>query len=121
MSGWDEKSDRVSVSRNAMKELLQIYLEKNTKDLDSAWYQKTYPDISRAIKSGTVKTAKEHYYKYGYFEDRLPGVRTIEPDKYLSLHADIQNTFGHLNKRERKTAVLKHVVEFGYKEGRKIQ
>ena len=121
LTGWDEKEDTVSISRHAMSELLSLYVSTNITDFDEDWYKRTYPDVSKAVKNGIVKSAKEHFFKYGFFEDRLPSIRKIDIEKYLRKNPDVNSKFGHLNKKERKLAVLKHIVDYGYSEGRQIQ
>ena len=45
---------------------------------DEAWYRKTYPDVDRALRSGLLNSARDHYVNYGRAEGRRPAQGTIE-------------------------------------------
>ena len=44
----------------------------NDETFDEAWYRKTYPDIDRALRSGAINSAHEHYLNFGRAEGRRP-------------------------------------------------
>lgn len=120
LSGWDEGSDTISISREGFKTLLASHLEATTQNFDSSWYLKQYPDIAKSIASGATESAKTHYIKYGYVEGRLPGFKNVNFDDYINRYPDISSRIGNVKGKKRVAAAMEHFVEYGYKEGRVV-
>jgi len=118
VKGFDEKSDKIELSREGFKLLLEGYVRSQSDDFDSSWYLKRYPDIAKSIADRVIPSAKEHYVKYGYVEGRLPGFKGADVEKYISMYPDIGNKLVSLGRSKRRDAAAQHFVEFGYKEGR---
>ncbi|ACL57697.1 hypothetical protein [Methylobacterium nodulans] len=78
----------VLIKSEVLDEILAIAL--NSVKVDEQWYLERYQDVKAAIAAGSVKTAKQHFVKYGYFEGRLP--RPIEVDEvfYLREYPDVR-------------------------------
>jgi hypothetical protein len=43
-----------------------------SENFDPDWYVEAYRDVARAVQSGELNSAEEHYFKYGRFELRAP-------------------------------------------------
>lgn len=83
-------------------------------DVNEEWYAKTYEDIGKAIREGTVKSAKRHFVDDGYFEGRLPfGVR-VDEKWYLQQYPDVAESV----RRGIVASGQVHFDEDGYREGR---
>ena len=63
-------SDYVAVDEFFFSELLRPLIDRIV--LDEQWYLKKYPDVKMAIAKKLVKSAKDHFVRFGYFEHRLP-------------------------------------------------
>lgn len=120
LSGWDEKSETVSMSREGFKTLLALYLKEAAENFDSSWYLKQYPDIAKGISSGSIPSAKAHYLNHGYVEGRLPGFKNVNFSNYIERYPDISARLGQIKGKKRDIAAMEHFVEFGYKEGRVV-
>ena len=83
-------------------------------EVDEDWYRSEYEDIARAINSGSVPSAKQHFLDDGYFEGRLPFRITVDERWYLQQYPDVAESV-------RKGVVSsgqQHFNEDGYREGR---
>lgn len=83
-------------------------------NVDEIWYRISYPDIDKAIRAGTIESAREHFIRDGYFEGRLPFAMTVDENWYLSTYEDIRSAVADgifLSAEE-------HFVSHGYEEGR---
>jgi hypothetical protein len=56
---------------------------------DEAWYLSKYPDVKEAVKRGTVKSGREHYLLFGYFEHRMPTAIVVNEKWYLDAYKDV--------------------------------
>lgn len=120
ISGWDEGESSISISREGFRELLASHVEMKTKDFDSSWYLKQYPDIAKSVMAGNIASAKTHYIQYGYVEGRLPGLKNADVEGYIARYPDISTRLGQLKGKKRTAAAMEHFVKFGYREGRVI-
>lgn len=82
--------------------------------VDEQWYRKTYPDIDDAIKTGILRTAKQHFVRYGYYEHRLPYQIDVDEAWYLKNYPDIEQAI----RREQFHSGQDHFEKNGYAEGR---
>lgn len=83
-------------------------------NVDEAWYIHAYPDVREAIQKGIVPDAKSHYYRFGYFEHRMPYHIAVDEPWYQAQYPDV-----------RAAIVDRHFVSGqahfdlqGYREGR---
>ena len=53
-------------------------------EVDETWYRDTYLDVHQAIVAGTMPSARHHFIKDGYFEDRFPRAIKVDEKWYLS-------------------------------------
>src|SRR5262249_46854246 len=103
---------RVSLSYDDFIKLLRMMISGT--ELNEDWYLAEHEDIARAVASGTVASAKQHFVDDGYFEGRLPFPMTVDERWYLEQYPDVAESV-------RKGAVgsaQQHFIEDGYREGR---
>ena len=105
-------SDYVAVDEFFFNELLRPLV--NRIHLDEQWYLKKYPDVKLAIAKKVVKSAKDHFVRFGYFEHRLPYYIEVQEDWYLEQYPDIKSGIGQ---REFKSG-QEHFEASGFREGR---
>ncbi|HQT66775.1 MAG: hypothetical protein B7Z78_05105 [Rhodospirillales bacterium 20-60-12] len=83
-------------------------------EVDENWYISQNPDVERAIREGLFTSAKQHYVKSGYFEDRMPHDIKVNEDWYLKTYPDVANAI--------QLGVLvsgaQHFARDGFREGR---
>ena len=102
----------VKVSEAHLKKLLASVL--NHVSVDETWYVRRYPDVGEAIARGDVASAKDHYRKAGYFEDRFPRPISVDVDWYLNKYPDVRKavTEGAV------ASAQEHFERHGFREGR---
>src|SRR5262245_18648655 len=102
----------IEVSQTVLNEILQQLLVRV--EVNEDWYIKRYPDVGEAISPGLFKSAKEHFTRSGYFEDRLPSFIAVKEAWYMEKYPDVATAI--------KDGVLanaqQHFELYGYKEGR---
>jgi hypothetical protein len=77
----------VELLETKLIELLRILVAKV--DVDEKWYLANYADVASAIKSGELKSAREHYIRSGFFENRLPARIEVDEDWYTDEYPDV--------------------------------
>lgn len=82
--------------------------------VDENWYLAKNPDVVAAIRSGQIRSARQHWVEFGYFEGRLPGTLAVDPDWYLGRYPDVASAVAE----GASQSPLSHFLEFGYQEGR---
>jgi hypothetical protein len=55
-------------------------------DFDENFYRMAYPDVDAAILQGRIRSARDHYRKFGRFEGRFP---KFNEASYLSKNPDV--------------------------------
>jgi hypothetical protein len=102
----------VEVLEHELHELIRVVL-KNI-DVDEKWYCETYVDVRDAIQNNQVSSAKEHYVKVGYFENRLPHPVVVDAVWYMQQNPDVAEgiRLGNIESAEQ------HFYRYGFKEGR---
>ncbi len=103
---------RVNVSYEDFISLLKTMLAGI--EVDEEWYLKTYEDIARAVREGTVKSAKQHFIDDGYFEGRMPFPIKVDETWYLRENPDVAESV----RRGIIESGQTHFQEDGYREGR---
>lgn len=102
----------VELPETKLMELLRLVLARV--EVDEAWYLASYADVAAAVKSGELASAREHYIRAGYFENRLP--RQIEVDEgwYRAEYPDVQAAIraGAFSNGQQ------HFESSGFREGR---
>lgn len=110
LSKTDDAKAPVSVPRHLFRDLLTAALD--TVPVDEEWYKEKYPDFYAQLLHGHFENAKEHYIRYGFFEDRIPHPIKIDPEFYTREYPDIQRLAGDV------AALQDHFESYGFKEGR---
>ena len=82
--------------------------------VDEEWYKMRYEDIAKAIKSGDIKSAREHFVEHGYIEGRLPGPVAVDETWYLEQYPDVADAV----RRGVDVSAQAHFDRDGYREGR---
>ena len=82
--------------------------------VDSHWYENEYPDAKKAISSGAVSSAEDHFLKTGYFEGCWPYRIEVDEAWYLKIYPNLKNALesGVIRSAEH------HFRGWGYREGR---
>lgn len=82
--------------------------------VDEDWYLAGNSDVVTAIRSGQIRSARQHWIEFGYFEGRLPSQLAVDPDWYLNRYPDVAQALaaGAIESPH------SHYLEFGYQEGR---
>ena len=111
--GWAEGHKTLTLDRDGLVTILTEMLQASA--FDEEWYLEQYPDVARAVESGEISSAREHYILFGYFEGRLPGLNGFDAEAYCSIYPDLEYIL--LGPKPEVTAQT-HFVEYGYHEGR---
>ena len=82
--------------------------------IDEVWYRTTYPDVDQAIRTGTYRSARQHFVEHGYFEGRRPFDLEIDEAFYIRTYPDIEESV----KKGLVASALDHFIRNGYDEGR---
>jgi hypothetical protein len=82
--------------------------------VDEVWYKNKYQDVSDALEQGTLRSARQHYIEFGFYEHRMP--YEIVPDEqwYLDNYPDVRAAV----RREDYSSAQEHFDLVGYAEGR---
>jgi len=100
------------LSEGAFKRLLGSVLDQVK--VDEAWYARFYPDVGEAIGRGEIASAKRHYVKAGYFEDRMPKAIGVDTEWYLNKYQDVRRAVAE----GKFASAQEHFERFGFREGR---
>lgn len=105
----------VRVSTSYASFLIMIRQLLNAVPVDEAWYLATYEDVRRAVQSGQVGSAKEHFVHDGYFEGRLPAPIEVNEEWYLAQYPDVREG---IRRGDFESAQM-HFISEGHREGRR--
>ena len=103
---------RVNVSYDDFIRLLKKMIVGTV--VDEEWYLRTYEDIAKAVREGTIKSAQHHFVEDGYFEGRLPFPIKVDERWYSAQYPDV----GDSVRRGVLPSAQAHFDEDGYREGR---
>jgi len=106
------KTNYVAVEMNFLSDMMQRYTLQIRVDED--WYLERYPDVVEGIAEGKVKSAADHYARFGFFEHRMPYPIHVDESFYLSQYEDVSTA---VQKRTFASGQA-HFEEVGYREGR---
>jgi hypothetical protein len=102
----------LEVSEEALMAMLASLLDKVV--VDEHWYLRTYRDVADAIQQGEYGSARDHYTRFGYFEDRLPREIRIDEEWYQGQYPDVREAI--------ETGMVasgqQHFLDNGFREGR---
>ena len=103
---------RVNVSYEDFVKFLKLMI--GGIDVDETWYSRLYDDIGQAIRTGTIRSARDHFVNDGYFEGRLPFPIRVDEAWYLRQYPDVADGI----RKGLLTSAQEHFDLDGYKEGR---
>jgi hypothetical protein len=103
---------RVNVSYEDFIKLLKLMIAGA--EVNEEWYLRTYEDIAKAVKEGSVESARQHFMDDGYFEGRLPFPIRVDERWYLQQNPDVADSV----RRGIVASGQAHFEEDGYREGR---
>jgi hypothetical protein len=83
-------------------------------EIDEAFYLARNPDVVAGIRTGAVRSAREHFVDHGYFKGRLPYWIEVDEAWYRQTHADIAETI----RLGEYASAQAHFDGPGYSEGR---
>jgi len=109
----DGKRRIIELSETRLKEILTFVASHIVVDAD--WYLEFYRDVQEAIRRGESSSAKDHYTKYGYFEDRMPRAFKVDAKWYLSEYPDVADAI----RSGLVESPQHHFERDGFKEGRR--
>lgn len=102
----------VSMSGKAFSLLLGALMDAGLFDAEE--YSARYPDVARAVREGTVPSARAHFLNVGYVEGRMPSDGALDEDWYTRENPDVARavTSGEI------VDGVTHYIDGGYQEGR---
>lgn len=112
--GWNGSGKTIQMSKSAFKNFLSSLAL--TQEFDEEFYLECYPDVKKALESGSVPSAKDHFLYFGVFEGRIPSKSSFNAEKYIELNRDVQSYIEGSENPSGKA--LEHYLNFGYKEWR---
>jgi hypothetical protein len=83
-------------------------------EVDEEWYARVYEDIGNAIRTGGIRSARQHFISDGYFEGRLPAPIQVDEVWYLNKYPDVADGI----RKGLLASAQEHFNMDGYKEGR---
>lgn len=81
---------------------------------DPVFYRAQYPDLAEAEAKGMITDLRDHYQRFGYFEDRLPAPVPVDGAFYARRYPDVAVAI--LENRTPSAQV--HFEQVGFREGR---
>jgi len=113
IGGGDAGTGRViEVQEGRLRDFLRPFLEEVI--VDENWYLKVNDDVNKAVRSGMFASARDHYVRAGYFEDRLPRPVQVDEAWYQRTYPDVAEAIG----AGKFTTGQHHFSVSGFREGR---
>jgi hypothetical protein len=81
---------RVDMTYEDLQQMVRILL--SVIEVDADFYLGRNPDVADGIRNGDIRSAREHFIDYGYFEGRLPYRIDVDEEWYLQAHPDVAET-----------------------------
>ena len=103
---------RVNVSYEDFVKLLKLMI--GGIEVDESWYARAYEDIGQAVRTGGLRSGRQHFINDGYFEGRLPFPIQVDEAWYLRRYPDVAEGI----RNGTLTSAQEHFDMDGYKEGR---
>ncbi len=103
---------RVDVTYDEMQKIIRSLLR--VIEVDERFYLARNPDVAEGIRTGSIRSAQEHFIDHGYFEGRLPYPIAVDEAWYLETHKDVADTV----RRGEYASAQDHFDGPGYPEGR---
>jgi hypothetical protein len=103
---------RVSVSYQDFINILKLFI--TGVEVDEEFYLRENPDIAKAVKEGTISSARKHFIDDGYLEGRPPFPLEVDEKWYLTHNPDVAEGV----RKGTIESAQAHFAGSGYKEGR---
>ena len=103
---------RVNVAYEEFIRLLRLLIAGTPVDED--WYLQQNEDVARAVQSGRIASAQQHFIDDGYFEGRLPFPLVVDEEWYLAQNPDVAESI----RKGLVVSATQHFYDDGYREGR---
>jgi hypothetical protein len=107
-----ERTHYIAVDRHFLFACMRPRIERI--HVDEGWYERTYPDVARAVSDGVVPRTRDHYYRFGYFENRMPHPISVDEDYYLENSPDVAEAI----RNGVFSSAQEHFDLAGFREGR---
>ena len=107
-----DSGDFAAVEMHFLRAVLQPFIQ--TVKVDEKWYLAAYQDIAKAVAKRTVKGARDHYQRFGFFEHRLPYRIMVDEGWYLEAYPDVKEAVA----RKAFASGQAHFESSGFREGR---
>jgi hypothetical protein len=82
-------------------------------NVDEQFYLTAYPDVADAVRRGKVKSACDHYQRFGRYEGRFP---SFNEASYLAKNPDVADAI----RRKKIRSAYEHWQRFGRYENRQL-
>ncbi len=105
-------SHYVELPESKFLDLLQCALLQV--EVDETWYLAAYRDVQDAVRAGLVPSARAHYIRAGYFENRFPRPIRVDEAWYLSEYQDVVEAI----RAGIFSSAAQHFERDGFREGR---
>lgn len=105
-------NDSVTISREFFIELFEPVLSRIRFDAD--FYRKTYDDVAQAERQGLIGDLRQHFIRFGFFENRLPCLVEVDGAFYAREYPDVAVAIIE----NRVPSAQAHFEASGYAEGR---
>ena len=83
-------------------------------EVDEEWYLAQHKDVTEAVRKGLVKSGRNHYMRFGFYEHRLPFRIHVLEDWYLKSYPDVKEALDNQIYRNAQS----HFEIAGFREGR---
>jgi hypothetical protein len=102
----------VEVNRHFFLSCLRPHLAEI--QVDEEWYLTRYLDVAEAIREGRIRSAKDHYVRFGFVENRMPYQIVVDEEWYAAQYPDVKVAIeaGHF------ASAQSHFDVTGFLEGR---
>jgi len=102
----------VELLESKFHELLRYLLVQV--EVDEKWYLSTYDDVRDAVRSGDLESARDHYIRAGFFENRMPRPVNVDEEWYLREYPDVADAI----RNGAFPSARAHFERDGFREGR---
>ncbi len=101
-----------NVDKYFLAECLRGYIEHIY--FDENWYLARYPDVANVVAADATLSARDHFVRFGYFENRMPYPIKIDETWYRANYQDVERAI----LERRYPSAQAHFDRVGYSEGR---
>jgi hypothetical protein len=111
--GSTDPSHKIKIDPELFRRILAGALRNKT-IVDEKYYLEKYPDVAKAVASGKIVSASDHWYETGFYEGRHPRRFLVDEEYYLQSHPDVAKAL----RAGKLTSCQAHFDDAGFAEGR---